>query len=548
MPRGLESAERLRKAARLGNADEPVNRFEARPPRRRREETGDDRRGGPLLRRIREIGAHLRAKRISAVDLAEMSLRRLETIGPRLGAVVTVTRERALAQAHRANQELLAGRDRGPLHGIPYGAKDLLATKGIPTTWGAEPLREQVFDFDATVVRRLEEAGAVLVAKLAMVELAGGLGYNNPDASFTGPGRTPWNPDYWSGGSSSGSAAAVAAGLVPFAIGSETSGSILTPAAFCGVTGLRPTYGLVSRHGAMALCWTLDKLGPLARSADDCGLVLSAIAGPRPADPTTGESFRYRERGPRSGAGPASASGSASSGTPPRAADPDVEAHFRQALSALRDVADVEEDVPFPDLPYREAVGMIVDAEGASAFRDLIESGKVKQLRDAADRVGGYAMMMTRAADYLDAMRSRVAMRAELDALALALRRARRPHAHAARPADRARLRRARAGRAPRAGARTRRAAPARHHPRRQPGRPPGGRGADGLRQGPAADVAAAPRPGLLRGDARGPRRRVPGDDGLAPAAPAGVITRGRRLTSRRQPGLRPASPPSGPG
>ncbi len=369
-----------------------------------------------LFSGIREIGAHLRARRLSAVDLTEMSLRRLETIGPRLGAVVTVTRERALAQAHRANQELLAGRDRGPLHGIPYGAKDLLATKGIPTTWGAEPLRDQVFDHDATVVERLEEAGAVLVAKLAMVELAGGLGYNNPDASFTGPGRTPWNPAYWSGGSSSGSAAAVAAGLVAFAMGSETSGSILTPAAFCGVTGLRPTYGLVSRHGAMALCWTLDKLGPLARSADDCGLVLSAIAGHDPRDPTTGESFRYRDRPARRGRpGQRFRVGVLRHAT--AGAAPDVEARFGEALSALRDVADLEEDVPFPDLPYREAVGTIVDAEGAAAFRDLIESGKVKRLRDAADRVGGYAMMMTRAADYLDAMRSRVAMRAELDQL-----------------------------------------------------------------------------------------------------------------------------------
>ena len=410
---------------------------------------------GVLFSSIRELGAHLRAKRISAVDLAEMSLRRLETIGPRLGAVVTVTRERALAQAHRANQELLAGKDRGPLHGIPYGAKDLLATKGIPTTWGAEPLRGQVFDFDATVVRRLEEAGAVLVAKLAMVELAGGLGYNNPDASFTGPGRTPWNPDYWSGGSSSGPASAVAAGLVPFAIGSETSGSILTPAAFCGVTGLRPTYGLVSRHGAMALCWTLDKLGPLARGADDCGLVLAAIAGADPADPTTGASFRYRERGTKSGRpGQRFHVGVLRDAT--AGCDPDVASSFGQAVSALRDVADVEEDVPFPDLPYREAVGLIVDAEGAAAFRDLIESGKVKQLRDPADRVGGYAMVMTRAADYLDAMRSRVAMRAQLDALARALRRSRRAHAHAARPADRPRLRRPRAGHAPHAGSRAR--------------------------------------------------------------------------------------------
>ena len=369
-----------------------------------------------LFSGIREIGAHLRARRLSAVDLTEMSLRRLETLGPKLGAVVTVTRARALAQAHRANQELLAGKDRGPLHGIPYGAKDLLATKGIPTTWGAEPLRGQVFDHDATVVQRLEEAGAVLVAKLAMVELAGGLGYNNPDASFTGPGRTPWNPDHWSGGSSSGSAAAVAAGLVAVAIGSETSGSILTPAAFCGVTGLRPTYGLVSRHGAMALCWTLDKLGPLARSADDCGLVLSAIAGLDPHDPTTGESFRYREKPAKRGRpGQRFRVGVLRHAT--AGAAPDVETRFKEALSVLRDVADLEVDVSFPDLPYRDAVGVIVDAEGASAFRDLIESGKVKRLRDAADRVGGYAMMMTRAADYIDAMRSRVAMRAELDLL-----------------------------------------------------------------------------------------------------------------------------------
>jgi aspartyl-tRNA(Asn)/glutamyl-tRNA(Gln) amidotransferase subunit A len=345
-----------------------------------------------------------------------MSLRRLETIGPRLGAVVTVTRERALAQAHRANQELLSGKDRGPLHGIPYGVKDLLATKGIPTTWGAEPLRQQVFDFDATVVERLEEAGAVLVAKLAMVELAGGLGYNNPDASFTGPGRTPWNLDHWSGGSSSGSGAAVAAGLVAFAIGSETSGSILSPAACCGVTGLRPTYGLVSRHGAMALCWTLDKLGPLARSADDCALVLAAIAGADPEDRTTGAGFRYREKPLKRGRpGHRFRIGVLRHATAD--ADPGVEARFREALFTLRDVADLEEDVPFPDLPYREAVGVIIDAEGGAALRDLIESGRVKQLRDPADRVGGYAMLMTRAADYVDAMRARVAMQRELDLL-----------------------------------------------------------------------------------------------------------------------------------
>lgn len=366
---------------------------------------------------VRDLGAALRARKFSAVELTEGYLRRLETIGPRLGAVVTVTRELALAQAHRANQELLAGKDRGPLHGIPYGAKDLLATKGIPTTWGAEPYRKQVFDYDAVVIERLQEAGAVLLGKLAMVELAGGMGYNNPDASFTGPGRTPWNTDYWSGGSSSGSGAATAAGLVAFAIGSETSGSILTPATFCGLSGLRPTYGLVPRHGAMALCWTLDKLGPMCRTADDCGLVLAAIAGPDPRDPTTDGEFRYRERGAvsvtaakrtwRLGVVKDSLVG----------ADADVAQSFKRSLTVLRTFAVVDEDVPFPEFPWGPAVGTIVDAEGASAFRELIESGGTKALRDKSDRLGGYQMMVTAAVDYLHAMRLRVPMRKALDDL-----------------------------------------------------------------------------------------------------------------------------------
>jgi len=367
-----------------------------------------------LFSGIRELGAQLRARRFSAVELAELSLRRLETIGPKLGAVVTLTRERAMSEAHRANQELFAGKDRGPLHGIPYGVKDLVAAKGAATSWGASPLREQVFDYDATVVTRLEQAGAVMVAKLALVELAGGMGYNSPDASFTGPGRTPWNTGYWSGGSSSGSAAAVAAGLVPFTIGSETSGSILTPAAFCGVAGLRPSYGLVSRHGAMALAWTLDKLGPLARSVDDCAIVLAAIAGPDPADPTTtGDLFRHKPPPAR----PArrfrvGVLRHATLGT-----DPDVESGFKQALDALGDVADLDQDVPLPDLPYADAVRLIVAAEGASALRELIDSGRVKQLQDRADRVRGFARLLTPAVDYIDAMRARVTMRAELDAL-----------------------------------------------------------------------------------------------------------------------------------
>jgi aspartyl-tRNA(Asn)/glutamyl-tRNA(Gln) amidotransferase subunit A len=363
---------------------------------------------------VRELGALLRARKASSVELTEAYLGRLESRGPDLGAIVTLTRDLALEQARRADREIAGGRWRGPLHGIPYGAKDLLATKSIPTTWGAEPYRQQVFDHDATAIERLREAGAVLLGKLAMVELAGGMGYNNPDASFTGPGRTPWNREHWSGGSSSGSGAATAAGLVGFAIGSETSGSILTPSTYCGLSGLRPTYGLVSRHGAMALCWTLDKLGPLCRTADDCGLVLEAIAGPDPMDPTTGATFRYSR--PRAAARARKLRIGVLKNATARA-QPEVQANFEAALSVLAGFATLDRDVEFPDFPWGPAVGIIVDAEGASAFRDLIESGGTRKLRAKSDRWGGYPATVTLAVDYLEAMRGRVKMRAALDAL-----------------------------------------------------------------------------------------------------------------------------------
>ena len=356
---------------------------------------------------VRELGARIQRRQLSPVALAEGCLDRLEKTGPRLNAVVTVMRESALAEAHAAEREIATGRYRGPLHGIPFGVKDLLATRGVPTTWGAAPYREQVFDYDATAVARLRAKGAVLCAKLAMVELAGGMGYNHADASFTGPGLTPWNTGFWSGGSSSGPGAAVAAGLVPFAIGSETSGSILTPSAFSGVTGLRPTYGLVSRHGAMALCWTLDKLGPMGRSADDCALVLSAIAGRDPADESTVDRrFDYADPAPL--------------GKRPRLAipkgvtekvQPEVRENFNRAIEILKPVAEITTDVEWPDFPWGPAVSAIVGAEGATAFLDLIESGRVKELRCPKDRHGGYAGTLIPAVDYLQAMRLRRPMK-----------------------------------------------------------------------------------------------------------------------------------------
>jgi aspartyl-tRNA(Asn)/glutamyl-tRNA(Gln) amidotransferase subunit A len=345
---------------------------------------------------------------VRAVELAELYLDRLERIGPRYNAVVTVMRDHALGQARRADAEIASGRWRGPLHGIPYGAKDLLATAGAPTTWGAAPYREQHFDFDATVIRKLEVAGAVLCAKLAMIELAGGMGYRQPNASFTGPCINPWAPDAWSGGSSSGSGAAVASGLVPFAIGSETWGSILSPAGYCGLAGLRPTYGRVSRHGAMALCWTLDKLGPLALTADDCGLVLSAIAGPDPADPTASDRvYRYDAAERRS----------FRFGVLRDATDGCEEAvvkNFQRSLETLRTMGSVEE-VTLPDLPWEQTTRIILQVEAASAFEDLIESGGITGLTAPEVHFIPYARDTILAKDYVKAMRVRGLMAREAD-------------------------------------------------------------------------------------------------------------------------------------
>lgn len=220
-----------------------------------------------------QLAALLHARKLTSTDLAKLYLSRLKDIGPKLHCVVNVTEERALREAAKADEEIAAGKYRGPLHGIPYGAKDLLAAKGAPTTWGVSPYKDRAFDYDAAVVERLERAGAVLVAKLSLGELAMG------DVWFGGMTRNPWKTSEGSGGSSAGPGAAVAAGLVGFAIGSETLGSIVSPCVNCGVTGLRPTYGRVSRYGAMALCRTMDKLGPMARSVEDCAAVLHTIHG-----------------------------------------------------------------------------------------------------------------------------------------------------------------------------------------------------------------------------------------------------------------------------
>src|SRR6266849_4208129 len=221
---------------------------------------------------VSELAKRIESKKLSPVELTQIYVDRSMKLGPRFNAYARLTPELALEQARAAEKEIATGHYRGPLHGIPYAAKDLVAVKGYPTTWGAPPFADQKFDYDATVIERLNQAGAVLLGKAAMIELAGGLGYSNGFASLTGPARNPWNPECWTCGSSSGSGAIVAAGLAPWAIGSDTRGSILCPATWCGISGMRPSFGRVSRFGAMAIAWTMDKLGPMCRTADDCGL------------------------------------------------------------------------------------------------------------------------------------------------------------------------------------------------------------------------------------------------------------------------------------
>src|SRR3989454_1748529 len=363
---------------------------------------------------VRELGEQIRSRKISPVDLTESYMARLEKLGPKLGAVATLTPDLALEQARAVEKEIAAGHSRGPLHGIPYGAKDLLATRGIPTTWGAPPFKGQMFNFDATLINKLREAGAILVAKLAMIELAGGGGYNNGSASLQGPSRCPYNLEHWAGGSSSGPGAAGSSALVGFAIGSGTVGSIITPSAFSGVSGLRPTYGRVSRHGAMALSWTMDKLGPMCRSAMDCGLVLNAIAGEDPLDATSRrEAFHFfapnDEKRARSLAGKRLG---VLRPDFPKDGDPEVGAAFDEAVKVLEKLGAKMEEADLPEFPYTPVAVALYQGEAAAIFRPFIESEKLNELIDDTQKAGLKSALEMKATDYLDAFRLRTQIQA----------------------------------------------------------------------------------------------------------------------------------------
>jgi Asp-tRNA(Asn)/Glu-tRNA(Gln) amidotransferase A subunit family amidase len=328
---------------------------------------------------VTQLGALLRSGKVTSVGLTRLYLDRLRQLDPVLHAVVTYTEERALEQAARADQELAAGRDRGPLHGIPWGAKDLLAVKGYPTTWGSVPFKDQRIDEDAAVVTRLDQAGAVLVAKLTLGELAWG------DVWFGGMTRNPWNPEQGSSGSSAGSAAATSAGAVGFAIGSETLGSIVSPSTRTGCTGLRPTFGRVSRHGAMALSWSMDKLGPICRSVEDCAAVFQAIYGPDGRDGSVVDApFRWDSnldvRRLRVGYLKSLFE------EKPEEGREEWHALDLAALEDLRKLGIELKPIELPKLPI-DALSLILTAEAAAAFDELTRSGKddllVRQIAQA---------------------------------------------------------------------------------------------------------------------------------------------------------------------
>jgi Asp-tRNA(Asn)/Glu-tRNA(Gln) amidotransferase A subunit family amidase len=381
---------------------------------------------------IRELGELVRRKKVSSIDLTQMYLARLKKYDPLLHFVVTYTEERALAQAKEGDKEIAAGKYRSILHGLPWGGKDLLAVKGYPTTWGAGGFENQTFDYDAEVVKRLDAAGAVLIAKLSLGSLAQGDRWFGQRQT-----RNPWNPEQGSSGSSAGPGSATSAGCVAFAIGSETTGSISGPSTRCGVSGLRPTYGFVPRTGAMTLSWTLDKLGPLCRSVQDCALVMQAIWGPdgqdvacrnawfqwnanfdwkklrigylkkdfdqawippvRPLaeDATEEEKHTYARR---------------------KAAEPALLAaseydrkYDLAALEVLKKMGVQLIPVAFPEFPY-DAMRAVINAESAAAFDSLTLTGRDKLLVDASGSIWPNTWRAARvypAVEYIQVMRVR---------------------------------------------------------------------------------------------------------------------------------------------
>jgi Asp-tRNA(Asn)/Glu-tRNA(Gln) amidotransferase A subunit family amidase len=372
---------------------------------------------------VPQLAELLRTRKISSTELTKMYLGRLKRFGPKLLCIVTLTEELALKQAADADAEIKSGKYRGPLHGIPWGAKDLFATKAIKTTWGAEPYRDQVIDYDSTVVERLREAGAVLVAKLSMGALAQGPKW------FGGVTRNPWVPDEdrtGSSGSSAGPASATAAGLVGFSIGTETLGSIVSPSSRCGVTGLRPTYGRVSRYGAMGLSWTMDKVGPICRGVEDCAAALSAIYGPDGHDITVGDApFNWdpnrKLADMRIGVLKTEFDfvGAQPQNEQQRTGLEQRKALYKDALDALEKAGAKLTPIELPKFSTG-ALRIILVAEAAAAFDDITRDGRVNTLsgQDPGDWPNTFrTSRFIPAVEYVRAQRARTLLQHEMEKL-----------------------------------------------------------------------------------------------------------------------------------
>jgi len=327
-----------------------------------------------------DCAALIASRAVSPVALVEESLERVARLGPRLNCFVTVTADRALADAREAETSLRRGNHLGPLHGIPYGLKDNIETGGIRTTWGARPYADRIPSHDSTIAGRLRGAGAVLVGKLSLTEMAGGFSPRFANAAINGACRNPWDIERSPGGSSSGPAAAVAARLVSFALGTESLGSLLNPAAQCGVTAFRPTYGVLSRHGILPFAFTLDKVGPMCRTALDCAAVVAALAGADPEDPSSiAPPPRIKAVLPHSAAGLRAAVLDLPSSFP---ISPSFGVYYGEALDVLRAAGLRLEEARLPDLPWQEVADVIGMAESEIAFEELIKSGRFAQLVD----------------------------------------------------------------------------------------------------------------------------------------------------------------------
>ncbi|PYS69274.1 MAG: amidase [Acidobacteria bacterium] len=372
---------------------------------------------------VPQLAELIRTRKISSTELTKMYLARLKRYGPKLLCIVTLTEDLALKQAADADAEIKRGKYRGPLHGIPWGAKDLFATKGIPTTWGAEPYRHQMIDYDATVIERLRATSAVLVAKLSMGALAQGPKW------FGGVTRNPWQPDdtqAGSSGSSAGPASATAAGLVGFSIGTETLGSIVSPSSRCGVVGLRPTYGRVSRYGAMGLSWTMDKIGPICRGVEDCAAALDAIYGPDGRDMTVGDApFNWSADMPLSSLRVGYLKAEFETTPQPNANEQQRRltdsrnAMYKDALAALERAGVKMTPIELPKFPTGN-IRFLLTAEAATAFDDITRDGRVNQLsgQDPGDWPNSFrTSRFIPAVEYLRAQRLRVLLMREMDKL-----------------------------------------------------------------------------------------------------------------------------------